>query len=72
MAGLFISGRVGRVGRRAVPDISEPLPVELFIADFVDSPDMAEGGRAGPEDAERFEVVLATIDLMGCDFAGVV
>ena len=72
VAGLFISGRVGRVGRRTVPDISEPVPVELFSVDLEDSPDMAEGGRAGPEDEERFEAVLAPIDLLGCDFAGVV
>ena len=73
VAGLFSSGRGGRVGRRTVPDISEPVPVEFFSADLVDSPDMAEGGRAGPEDdAERLEAVLAPIGLLGCGFAGVV
>lgn len=71
VAGLFSSGRGGRIGRRTVPDISEPVPVEFFSADFVDSPDMAEGGRAGPEDgAERLEIVLAVVGLLSCDFAG--
>jgi hypothetical protein len=44
--GLFISGR--RMGRRTVPLISEPVPVEVLRADFVESPDMADGGLAGP------------------------
>lgn len=66
VAGRFNSGR--RTGRRTVPDIKEPVPVEFFSADFVDSPDMAEGGRAGPEEAvERFDVVLAPKDLADCD-----
>jgi hypothetical protein len=66
VAGLFNSGR--RTGRRTVPDINEPVPVEFFSADFVDSPDMAEGGRAGPDEAvERFDVVLAPRDLADCD-----
>jgi len=71
VTGLFNSGR-GRIGRRTVPDISEPVPVEFFNADFVDSPDMAEGGRAGPDDAvDRFEAVLAPNVLLDCDLAGV-
>lgn len=58
--GLFSSGR--RIGRRTVPPINEPVPVpvELFKADFVPSPDMADGGRAGPLDAaEMFDMVFA-------------
>ena len=56
--GLFNSGR--RIGRLTVPPINEPVPVELFRADFVDSPDMADGGREGPLDAdETLDVVLA-------------
>jgi hypothetical protein len=51
-----------------VPDIKDPVPVEFFSADFVDSPDMADGGRAGPDEAvERFDVVLAPRDLADCD-----
>jgi hypothetical protein len=66
VAGLFNSGR--RTGRRTVPDISEPVPVEFFSADFVDSPDMADGGRAGPEEVvERFDVVLAPKGFADCD-----
>jgi hypothetical protein len=66
VAGLLNSGRF--IGRRTVPDINEPVPVELFRADFVDSPDIADGGRAGPEDAvDRFEVVLAPKDFADCD-----
>lgn len=72
VAGRANSGRL--IGRRTVPLISEPVPVEFFRADFVDSPDIAEGGRAGPEDAvDAFEVVLAAAprDFADCDFAGV-
>lgn len=74
VAGLLSSGR-GRIGRRTVPDMSEPVPVEFFSADFVDSPDMPEGGRAGPEDdadADMVEAVLEPIGLLSCGFAGVV
>ena len=61
VAGRFNSGR--RTGRRTLPDISEPVPVEFLSADLVDSPDMADGGRAGPEDAvDRFDAVLAPKD----------
>jgi hypothetical protein len=52
--GLGISGR--RTGRRTVPLIRDPVPVELFKADFVESPDMAEGGLVEP--AVAVEVVL--------------
>ena len=55
--------------------MSEPVPVEFFSADFVDSPDMPEGGRAGPEDdadADMVEAVLEPIGLLSCGFAGVV
>jgi hypothetical protein len=48
--------------------------VEFFRADFVDSPDIADGGRAGPEEAAgAFDVVLnpAPRDFADCDFAGV-
>jgi hypothetical protein len=66
VTGLFISGR--RTGRRTVPDISEPVPVEFFSADFVESVDMAEGGRAGPEDSvDRFEAVLVPKDFADWD-----
>lgn len=71
VAGLLNSGR--RIGRRTVPDIKEPVVVEPFKADFVDSPDMAEGGRAGPEDAvDAVEVVLtpAPDDFADADFTG--
>jgi hypothetical protein len=38
----------------------DPVPVELFNADFVDSPDIADGGRAGPFEAEEaLDMVLA-------------
>ena len=51
-----------------MPDINDPVAVEFLSADFVDSPDIAEGGRAGPEEAvERFDVVLAPNDLADCD-----
>jgi hypothetical protein len=52
--GRVISGR--RIGRRTVPLIRDPVPVELFKADFVESPDIADGGLACPVDA--VEVVL--------------
>jgi hypothetical protein len=66
VTGLVNSGRF--IGRRTVPDINEPVPVEFFRADFVDSPDMAEGGRAGPEDAvDKFEAVLAPRDFADWD-----
>jgi hypothetical protein len=66
VAGLLISGR--RIGRRTVPDINDPVPVEFFNADLVDSPDMAEGGRAGPEDPEdKFEAVLDPRFFDDCD-----
>lgn len=56
--GLLSSGR--RIGLRTVPLINDPVPVELFRADLVDSPDMADGGRAGPLDAvEALDMVLA-------------
>ena len=57
-----------------MPDIREPVPVEFFSADFVDSPDMPEGGRGGPDDAvDKFEVVLEPKDLFraGCDLVDV-
>jgi len=70
VAGLVSSGR-GLIGRRTVPPMSEPVPVEFFRADFVASPDIAEGGRAGPEDAvDAFEAVLAPRDLEDCDLTG--
>jgi hypothetical protein len=71
VAGLVSSGRL--IGRRTVPLISEPVlvPVEFFNADFVPSLDIAEGGRAGPEEAvDAFEAVLAPRDLVDCDFTG--
>jgi hypothetical protein len=52
--------------------MSEPVPVEFFNADLVDSPDMAEGGRAEPEEAvDAFEAVLAPSAFDDCDLAGV-
>jgi hypothetical protein len=69
--GLFSSGR--RIGRRTVPLIRDPVPVELFKVDFVDSPDMADGGRAGPEDAvEALDILLALApsDLVEIDLGG--
>jgi hypothetical protein len=71
VAGLVSSGR-GRIGpRRTVPLIKEPVPAEFFRADLVDSPDMAEGGRAGPEDAvDAVEVVLAPRDFDDTDLTG--
>lgn len=74
VAGLLSSGR--RIGRRIVPDISEPVLVGPFRADFVDSPDIAEGGRAGPKDAvdtvDAVEMVLALAprDFAEIDFTG--
>jgi|TARA_R110002003_G_scaffold296_7_gene18663 hypothetical protein len=69
VAGLVSSGR--RIGRRTVPLINEPVLVGFFNADFVDSPDIAEGGRAGPEDAvDAFEAVLAPNDFVDADFTG--
>lgn len=55
-----------------MPLINEPVlvPVELFRADFVASPDMADGGRAGPLDAvELLDIVLAPTpnDLLDSD-----
>jgi hypothetical protein len=71
VAGLVSSGR-GRVGRRTVPLIKEPVPVEFFKADLVDSPDMAEGGRAGPDEAfDTVDAVLAPRDFDNCGLAGV-
>jgi hypothetical protein len=61
------------MGRRTVPLIRDPVPVELFKADFVESPDMAEGGRAVPVDAvEVLEIVLepAPNDFDETDLAG--
>jgi hypothetical protein len=72
VAGLVSSGR--RIGRRTVPLINEPVPVEFFNADFVASPDMAEGGRAGPEEAvdavDVVEAILAPKDLVDADLTG--
>ena len=68
VAGLGSSGR--RVGRRTVPDINEPVPVEFFKADLFDSPDMADGGR--PVDAvDALDAVLGPSDFADCDFTGV-
>ena len=71
VAGLVNSGR-GRIGRRTVPPIKDPVPVGFFKADLVDSLDIAEGGRAGPEDVvDVLEAVLGPKDLADCDLAGV-
>jgi hypothetical protein len=71
VAGRVSSGR-GLIGRRTVPDMSEPVPVEFFKADLVDSPDMAEGGRAEPDEAvDALEAVLAPNDFDDCVLAGV-
>jgi hypothetical protein len=70
VAGLVSSGR-GRIGRRTVPPINEPVPVEFFNADFVASPDMADGGRAGAEEVlDAFDAVLAPRDFVDVDFTG--
>lgn len=64
------------MGRRTVPLIREPVVVELFSADLVDSPDMADGGRTGTDavadDVDAVEVVLtpAPRDFDEIDFAG--
>jgi hypothetical protein len=69
VAGRGSSGR--RLGRRTIPPINEPVPVEFFRADLVASPDIAEGGRAGPEEAvDTLDAVLALRDLTECDLAG--
>jgi hypothetical protein len=73
VAGLVSSGR-GRVGRRTVPLIREPVldPIEFFKADLVDSPDIAEGGRAGPDEAfVTCAAVLDPRDFDDTDLAGV-
>jgi hypothetical protein len=47
-------------------------PVEFFRADLVDSPDMAEGGRAGPDEAFiTWAAVLDPRDFDDTDLAGV-
>jgi hypothetical protein len=70
VAGRVSSGR-GRIGRRTVPPSNEPVPVEFFKADLVDSPDIAEGGRAGPEEAvDAVEAVLEPKDFVNCDLTG--
>ena len=69
--GRFISGR--RIGRRTVPLIRDPVPVELFRADFVDSLDIADGGRGGPlEIVEVLDIVRAPAprDLVDIDLGG--
>jgi hypothetical protein len=67
VAGLGSSGR--RIGRRTVPDIKEPVPVEFFNADLVDSPDMAEGGR--PFDAvDALDAGLGPNDFADCELTG--
>jgi hypothetical protein len=70
VAGLVSSGR--RIGRRTVPLINEPVPAEFFSADLVASPDIADGGRAGPDDAvDAFEaVLLAPSDFVDVDLTG--
>ena len=65
--GSAVAGRGSsglRIGRRTVPLIKEPVPVEFLSADLVDSPDMAEGGLAEAEDAvDVLDAVLPINDL---------
>lgn len=68
VAGLFSSGR--RIGRRTVPLINEPVLVGFFNADLVDSPDIAEGGRAVPDDGVEVVLVLALRDFDVIIFTG--
>lgn len=68
MAGLCNSGR--RIGRRAVPLINEPVPLE-DKADLVALPS-AEGGRPAADDVDEvFDAVLGPSDFADCDFTGV-
>ena len=48
----------------------DPVPVELFKADFVESPDMAEGGRACPVDGVEVVFELEVSDFDETDLAG--
>ena len=69
VAGLTSSGR-GRIGRRTVPDMSDPVPAPVDdIADFVELP-KAEGGLALEDAVEAFDAFLDVKDLLDCDFTG--
>ena len=71
VAGLVNSGR-GRMGRRTVPPINEPVPVGFADnADFVALPDIADGGRAVVDDAvDALDAVLEPRDFADSDFTG--
>lgn len=72
VAGRVNSGR-GRIGRRTVPLIKEPVPLGFdATADFVrESADKADGGRAVVDDAvDALETVLEPRDIADCDFTG--
>jgi hypothetical protein len=71
VAGLVSSG-LGRIGRRTVPLIREPVPLGFDPnADLVELPESPDGGRAVAEEAvDALDVALDPRDFADCDLTG--